>query len=61
MENNYPSFESKNIKKEYSEKINKFFEEKNFKWIASPAPIHPNIFIRPNDSLGWEISRMYAE
>jgi hypothetical protein len=62
MENNYPSFDSLDVKYEYSKRIKNMFKERNLNWTASPSIIHPQIFVRPNDSFQWHkfrnVSRM---
>jgi hypothetical protein len=62
MKNNYPSFDSLDVKYEYSKRIKNMFKERNLNWTASPSIIHPQVFVRPNDSYHWDkfqnVSRM---
>jgi hypothetical protein len=48
MVNVYPSFEKIEVRREYSEKVQKIFEEKKFDWDVCPAITSPNIFVKPN-------------
>jgi hypothetical protein len=43
----YPCFDNKEIRIEYSYKINKIFQERNFKWDSLNAAFSPNIFVKP--------------
>jgi len=50
MINNYPLFENKKVKKEYTNKINNIFKDKGFNWTAYPAgsELCHNIFLGKN-------------
>lgn len=45
----YPSFEDMKIRHEYTYKINSLFQEYEFNWIAGPALLSPNIFLKPEN------------
>jgi hypothetical protein len=54
MEENYPSFDSPDIKHKYSKILNNLFEKNGFHWWASPSVINEQISIWPKDSVEWE-------
>lgn len=43
----YPCFSDHNIRKSYSNKINEIFNIKDINWVASPALISQNVFVKP--------------
>jgi len=49
MGNNYLSFESIELRGEYSRYIGELFEKNNINWKVSPSVKKPEIFIRPKD------------
>ena len=48
MGNNYPIFDTIEIRREYSNKIHSIFEKENFDWDICPAASDFNIFVKPN-------------
>jgi hypothetical protein len=54
MENDYPEFKSRRIKREYTQRINHLFKENNFDWTAYPASRTYQIFVMPKRDLEWE-------
>jgi hypothetical protein len=48
MVTNYPSFEDKKTREDYSEKIKDIFVKNHFNWDASPSFGGPYVFVRQN-------------
>jgi hypothetical protein len=47
MKEMHPSFGDRQIREEYSYKINNLFKKYNFNWIALSAALSPNVFLGP--------------
>jgi hypothetical protein len=48
MKEDYPSFDEKETREEYSKVINNIFKNKSFDWTSMPAIASSYIFVRPN-------------
>jgi hypothetical protein len=48
MKEDYPSFDKKETREEYSKVINDIFRNRNFDWTSMPAIASPYVFVRPN-------------
>lgn len=53
MRTYYPSFESLEVKREYTDKIRNLFHDHNLNWAASASATSSHIFITPKDSIHW--------
>ena len=49
MKEEYPNFNDKDIRYEYTNKINNLFKQNNFNWSANPALLSPHIYVKPDN------------
>jgi|APSaa5957512622_1039677.scaffolds.fasta_scaffold57756_2 hypothetical protein len=55
MENIYPSFGTKEVRKDYSERIQKLFNiNPDLDWIATPAALSSAIYLKPTEDHEFE-------